>query len=309
MGKSFRVWFVVGTACASFFLPGSVIPASAQDVAIGLPPIELVRLTVDNEVTAANNADIKHMFRSRKQTATGSQTRLYVETNDAMAAMLIAIDDHPLTAQQQQSETNHLAWLSGNPEQLRKKHAREEEDTERSLRIVKALPNAFLYEYAGTENADVGMGKPGSTLIRLRFKPNPSYSPPTRVEQVLGGMEGYLLIDPASRRLGKIDGTLTRDVTFGWGIIGHLDKGGTFVVKQAAFDDGSWDVTEIRLSIRGKILLFKTLRYESDETFSDFRRMPSNFTFAQGAEALAAERDRIARVLSAEGSGVDKNSH
>ena len=282
---------------------------AAQNSFPDMPAGELVRLTVQNELAAANNDDIKHIFCSRKQTPTGSQTRLYVETNDALAAMLIAIDDHPLTAQQQQNETNHLAWLSGNPEQLRKKHAREQEDADRSLRIVRALPNAFLYEYAGTENGDVTMGKPGSTLIRLKFKANPSYSPPTRVEQALGGMEGYLLIDPASRRLAKIDGTLIRDVSFGWGIIGHLDKGGEFVVTQAALDDGSWGLTEMKLSIRGKILLFKTLRYESDETFSDFRRMPSNLTFAQGAESLAAERQRMARGLGAEASGVEKNSH
>ncbi len=42
----------------------------------------------------------------------------------------------------------------GNPEQLRKKQAREKEDADRTLRIVKALPDAFRYEYAGTENGD-----------------------------------------------------------------------------------------------------------------------------------------------------------
>ena len=109
---------------------------------------------------AANQPSHKHMFRSRKQTSSGSQTRLYVETNDAMAGMLIAINDQPLTPQEQQAEEDHLGWLAGTPEQLRKKHAREKEDAERTLRIVKALPDAFHYEYDGTEVGGPELGRP-----------------------------------------------------------------------------------------------------------------------------------------------------
>ena len=63
-----------------------------------------------------------YMFRSRRQTPKGSQTRLYVETQDAMAGMLIANNDQPLSVQEHQAEINHLNWLAGNPEQLKKKH-------------------------------------------------------------------------------------------------------------------------------------------------------------------------------------------
>ena len=150
---------------------------------------------------------------------------------------------------------------------------------------MKALPDAFRYEYAGTENGATGLGKSGDQLVKLTFTPNPAYSPPTRVEEVLAGMQGYLLIDTEPRRLARIDGTLFRDVTFGWGIIGHLDKGGHFLVQQADVGDGSWDITEMSLNITGKILLFKTLSMVSDEMFSDFRRVPDNLTFAQGVEA------------------------
>ena len=125
-------------------------------------PAELVRITIANEMAAANRSELHHMFRSRKQTPKGSQTRLYVETNQALAAMLIALNDQPLTAQQQKAETDHLAWLMNNPEQLRKKAAREKEDADRSLRILKALPAAFRYEYAGTESSAAALGKPGN---------------------------------------------------------------------------------------------------------------------------------------------------
>ena len=60
-----------------------------------LPAVELVRAAVANEVAAGNDDSTKHMFRSRKQSPQGSQTRLYVETRTAMAGMTIAYNDHP----------------------------------------------------------------------------------------------------------------------------------------------------------------------------------------------------------------------
>ncbi len=269
--------------------------AAAQTAPDQIPPAELVRSSVENEVAAADTTLVKHMFCSRKQTPRGSQTKLYVETNDAIAAMLIAVNDQPLTADQRQGEINHLAWLTGSPDQLRKKQAREKEDAERSLRIIKALPDAFRYEYAGTEIGTATLGRPGAQLVKLKFTPNPNYSPPTRVEEVLSGMQGYLLIDPEARRLARIDGTLFRNISFGWGIVGHLDKGGHFLVQQAEIGGGMWGISQLTLNITGKILLFKSLTIVSDETFSDFQRVPDNLPFAKGVELLKAKQEKLAR--------------
>jgi hypothetical protein len=275
-------------AAAQTSLPQTSLPQTS------LPqesPQALVKAAIANEV-AANNSPAKHMFRSRKQTPKGTLTRLYVETSDAMAGMLVALNDQPLTPAQEQTEEGHLAWLENNPEQLRKKQAREKDDTERTLRIVKALPEAFRYEYAGTENSSPGLGRVGDQLVRLKFTPNPNYVPPSRVEDALAGMEGYLLIDAQAKRLALIDGTLYRDVTFGWGLVGRLDKGGRFFVKQADVGDGTWDITEMKLDIKGKIFLVKSLSMVSDEVLSDFQRVPDNLTFAKGVEMLKAEQEK-----------------
>ena len=260
------------------------------------------------EVAAANKNKSKHMFLSRKETAKGSQTKLYVETNDAMAGMLVAINDKPLNSEQHKAEIDHLAWLTGSPEQLKKKHAREKEDADRTLRIVKAMPDAFHYQYDGTETGTADLGKAGAELLRLKFTPNPAYSPPSRVEQVLQGMEGYLLIDRAARRIARIDGTLFREVTFGWGIIGHLDQGGHFRVQQADVGDGSWEITTMTLRMTGKILLFKSLSMKSDETFSQFRKVPDDLPFAKGVDLLKAEQEKMARTGSIQQAALSKAS-
>jgi hypothetical protein len=269
--------------------------------------IELVRAAVANEVAAANDDSIKHMFRSHKQTPQGSQTRIYVETQEAMAGMTIAYNDQPLTPEQMRGEENRLAGLAGNPEQLRHKHSQEQENAERTLRIVKALPDAFVFDYDGEESGVADLGKDGARLVRLKFRPNPAYRPPSHVEDVLTGMQGFLLIDPAARRIARIDGTLFKEVGFGWGILGHLDKGGHFLVEQRDVGDGSWEISRMSLSFTGKILLFKNISIKSDEILSNFQRVPYDTTFYQGVEMLKAEEAKM--VGSPQPGAVEPKSH
>jgi hypothetical protein len=249
---------------------------------------DLVRQTAENELKAGNDTT-NFMFRSRRETPHGSQTKLFVQTRDAMAGMLIAINDKPLNADQRRAEQARLQNLVSNPDELRRKQKQEKEDADRVTRIVRALPNAFIYEYDGIETGRPGIGKQGDELVRLKFRPNPRYNPPSRVEQVVTGMKGYLLIDANQHRIAKIDGTLYRDVSFGWGILGHLDKGGQFQVDQANIADTDWEITGMNLNFTGKVLLFKSIVIKSNETYSDFRRVPSDLTFAQGVDLLKKE--------------------
>jgi len=164
---------------------------------------------------------------------------------------------------------------------------------------VKALPEAFLYDYDGENQAAADLGKAdleknGARLVRLKFHPNPAYRPPSHVEDVLTGMQGFVLIDSATRRIARIDGTLFKEVSFGWGILGHLDKGGHFLVEQREVADGSWQLSRLSLTFTGKVLLFKSIAIKSDEVLSDFRRVPGGTTFAQGVEMLKAEEARLA---------------
>jgi hypothetical protein len=270
--------------------------AAANSYSDPTSPIELIRAAVANEVAAANDDSTKHMFRSRKQTAQGSQTRLYVETREAMAGMTIAYNDQPLASEQMQAEEERVAAPARNPEQLRRKQAQQKEEAEHTLRIVKALPDAFLYDYERDDSGTATLGKNGNRLVRLKFRPNPEYHPPSRVEDVLVGMQGVVVIDPAAKRIAIIDGTLFKEVSFGWGILGHLDKGGHFLVEQRDVGDGSWDIARMSLNFAGKVLFFKTIAIKSDEVFSDFRRVPSDTTFAQGVEMLKAEETKLAQT-------------
>jgi len=270
--------------------PLGTLPAQQP---VSVLPRELVRQTAENEIRPGTGG-MKLMFRDRKETAHGYEVKLMVETTEGTAGLLVESDGKPLTAEQREAEAARLDALAHNPAELKKRQKAERDDAERTTRIVKALPDAFLYEAEGRESGREGLGSPGDELVRLGFRPNPSYNPPTRTEQVLMGMRGSILIDVSQKRIAKIDGTLFKDVTFGWGIFGRLDKGGKFIVQQGVVAERDWAITRMDTSFTGKELLLKKILIQSKDSFSDFRPAPPNMTFAQGVELLKKQQATLA---------------
>lgn len=281
----------------ALLLVGFCMPLAEAGDNAGAPAAELVRRAVNNEVAADQRSGGLHfMFKDEKKMPQMSQTKLVVETRDATAGMLVMQNGRPLNPQERQAEDARLSAYMHNPQELRRKRKQEKEDADHTERILRALPDAFIYQRDGTKPSREGLGAPGDELLQLNFKPNPNYNPPTHVEQVLTGMHGHLLIDTTQDRIAEIDGTLQSEVGFGWGILGHLDPGGRFFVQQADVGDHQWEVTQMELSFTGKVLFVKKLNIHSNDVYSDFHPVPANLTFAQGVELL---KKKAAEIRSA----------
>jgi len=294
-----RVQFtVVACLLAALPLASCLLLATAKPSTESVSPVELVRQAVNNEVASNRESNRRFMFKDVKKTAHLNQVKLIVETKEATAGLLIANDGHPLSPEERKQEEVRLQNYVRNPQELNKKRKQEKEDADHTMRILQALPDAFLYEPDGAEKGTEVLGRSGHELARLKFRPNPDYDPPSRVEQVLTGMTGYLLVDVPEKRIAQINATLEKDVGFGWGILGHLDRGGRFLVQQADIGDRHWELTRMELSMTGKILLVKKLSIQSSDTFSDFRPVPADLTFAQGVEMLKKEADRASAARS-----------
>lgn len=274
-------------------LVANLLTAQVVAQTVAAAPVELVRETARNEISS--NSTAKFAFREREENTHGIQTKMIVQTKELAAGMLVAINDKPLTVEERQKELARLDALVANPQELNRKEKADKDETERTNRIMEALPDAFLYEPDGVQPATKEMGNAGDELVRLKFRPNPNYTAPSHTEQVLTGMVGYMLIDKKQHRIAKIDGTLEKEVGFGWGILGHLDKGGRFVVQQGTMGTGVWQVTRMDLDLTGKILFFKKLVVKSTQTFSDFHEAPPNLTFAQGVELLKKQTQELAQ--------------
>jgi hypothetical protein len=274
-------------------------------------PIEIMRKVVQNEVKAANDDVNRILFRGVKTTPKGSYTRLYVMTSQATTGEVIAYNGQPLPSDQRQAEESRIERIINNPDELKKKCQQDRENAERTLRILRALPDAFLFENAGEEQGTETVGRAGARLLKFNFHPNPAYQAPSRVEEVLTGVQGYVLVDPVQFRLAAIDGTLFKDVAFGWGILGHLNKGGRFEIQQKNVSDDLWQASSITFNFTGKLLLLKAINVATTEVFSDFQRIPSNLTFVQALQFMKHQSsmmaaDWIATNLRAKGSFAAK---
>jgi hypothetical protein len=134
----------------------------------------------------------------------------------------------------------------------------------------------------------------------LRFSPDPRFRPPDHAAQVFHHMEGVVMVDSEQQRLAAIDGKLTSEVKFFGGILGHLEKGGTFNVEQKEVAPRIWELSVMHVHMNGKALLFKTIDVQEDETYSDFKAVPPDTSLEQAAQRL---KDTPAE--SAEANGLN----
>lgn len=206
-----------------------------------------------------------------------------VETKNGDLKFPILIDGRELTTKQKQNSETGLAQFVQNPAALRKTRKDQGEDAARSQRLLKMLPEAFVFS-SGDRRGD---------LVQLTFRPNPGFHPSGREEQVFHAMEGSLWVDDKQYRLAEIKGRLIEKVRFGGGLLGHLDKGGAFDVKQEPVVPGYWELTVLNVQMTGRALFFKTIAVKQKYTRSEFKRVPDDLPIAQAAEMLkkhAAER-------------------
>ena len=99
-------------------------------------------------------------------------------------------------------------------------------------------------------------------------------------------MEGKVWLNIYEKRLAEIDGHLIENVKFAGGVLGHLDRGGKFQVKQSEVAPGHWEVTLLHVAMEGKALFFKTIAVHQDETSSDFQRVQDDLTLSQEVAEL-----------------------
>ena len=303
-----RGWICSLLTLAAVLLPSGIgfggrTPQAAQSASSqfpATPPAELVGKCIQHELDHGHDPT-KYMFLMRRKTAHILETKLMVQTNEAIAGRVLFYNDKPMTEQGRKSEDTRVDRFVKDPDELRKKQREEHDNRERLNRVLRAMPEALLYEYDGYEPATARLGHKGEDLLRVNFHPNPDYNPPTRVEQLLTGMAGTILLDPRRERLARIDGTLQKDVAFGWGILGHLDKGGRILLEQGELADGDWVLSHFMMRFTGKVLFFKNLDVNTTEISWDFHRVADDLSFAQGLALLKKQEAEVGN------SGVASN--
>ena len=270
--------------------PNQTQPPSQTNSSPALPsdPNQFVREAVYHSIEAEKNDHSHWRYRFHREDEKNNYDRDVVETEQGDLARTLLLRGQPLTQEERKRDEERMRKLVSSEEERAQRAKRVKEDGDKAQQMFKAIPDAFDFKYAGTE----------AGLVRLTFYPKPDYDPPTRDLKVFRSMSGDVLIDPEQRRLARIDGRLFEDVTFGWGFLARLSKGGTFRVTQRQVAPGHWEIVGLDVRMSGHAILFKNISFTQHEVKSEFRRMPDGLTLAQAYQILERDQGAVSATVA-----------
>jgi hypothetical protein len=198
---------------------------------------------------------------------------------------LIAINDKPLSPEEQRAENEKLAH-----ERYRRQH---ESEADRRKRIAKyqherqqdhvmmgEMARAFDYKLVGQETVQ------GRACWVLDATPKRSYVPINRDARVLTGMKGELWIDKQDIQWVKVSAEVVRPVSFY--AVATVGPGTRFELEQKPVGDGIWLPSHFAVRVNSTILAFIAHNSLDDETYSNYRRSGTQVALDSGKSSGSA---------------------
>jgi len=287
----------LGLLCS---LPSAILAGSKKDLRLPAASIhQMVKNVAWNEFQASEHPRHFYRYIERNISPDGSTTSEEVATPHGNVDRLIEVDNHAPPPQQLKKHQQLLAKLPGDTELQQSRLKDQQNDRQRRDNVIKDIPDAFIYSYAGRDP---------NGLIVLKFRPAPDFQPSSRQSLILQGMAGELWVDPSTQRMVKIDGKLIKDVKIGWGFLARLNKGGTFLMEQSQGPDGTWHQKLLSVHFDGTELIFKHIHIRVKQMRCCFQRVPDKLTIREAVHLLKSNtklpRGWKSRIESIQKSGA-----
>jgi hypothetical protein len=273
---------VPGHCVCTILLAVAGLPLGAQSASPAPSAIpaqsaaDLVRDVVYNE--ARDSGRTSHWeYRSERVSEDQNVVREQVETTRGPVFRVIEQNGSPLDSDQQRQEEQRLDQYLSNPSAVAAAARSHEQDEDHLMTAMQLLPAALLFDYQGAPEGDV---------VRLAFHPNPAFSPSGYEARIVHALTGTVTVDARLKRMIAMQGTVAQRVDFGYGFLGHVEQGGTFVIHRRQVSGAHWKTDLVDLHLQGKILLLKTISKDQREARSDFRPVPEGTTLAEAKDML-----------------------
>jgi hypothetical protein len=276
MHRSSRLLGSLSFAILSFLFL-SMSPLAAVSQTSDASAVQDLRQAISAELEA-NQTD-KSIWVYRESNITPEKNAVYttIETPQGTLRRLIELSGHPLSPDAAANEARRIQNYLRDPAAQAKARRSSEHDGAQAEELIKMLPDAFIWTKGG-ENGD---------LETLNFRPNPHFDPPDMQSRVMGVMAGQLIISKDGHRIRTLRGKLTEDVLIGFGILGKINRGGTFDVERRVVGDGRWQITETHVHIGGHALLFHTIGQQEDDVKTEWKPSTAR-TLQEAAQQLGA---------------------
>jgi len=206
-----------------------------------------------------------HMFREQ-----------VIETVDAPVRHLLAVDGYPPTSAQMKEENDRHQELLNSASRRHAIQKQQDDDDKKMEELLRIIPEAFVFE---------DRGKEGESEI-IAFHPNPEFKPKTYEQRVLHALDGIVFIDLADRRIARLSGSVGTRVDFGYGLIGHVNQGGTTEITRVHLSTGVWKTSLEKIDIDGRFVMLKTISKHQEESRTSFEPIAPDITFAQALNEI-----------------------
>ena len=114
---------------------------------------DLVRRVIANELHMQDQDHSHWMYHLETVEAGVKETKVVAGTKDGTLALLIALNDHPLTDDRLKQEEQRMnSFIHDQGEQQKKKRAAEE-DAAKTKQLLSMLPDAFIFSYVHDKEA------------------------------------------------------------------------------------------------------------------------------------------------------------
>jgi hypothetical protein len=266
---------------ASFvvFLPCLLAVSAGSLLAQSTPSESAQQLVADVIYNELHDRECDSFWEYRSVRVSGSQNVVREQVETADGPIFRVIEDHgnPLDQEERQREEARLRELVERPGAMERIRQEHEQDEARLKAVMEMLPTAFVFDYDGASEGDE---------VRISFRPNPGFTPSSYEARVVHALGGTLTVNQTLKRMIDMDGRLVQRVDFGFGILGHVEKGGTFEVRREQVSATHWKTDLVEVHIQGKVLLFKNVTKDQREARSDFRPIPHDITLVKAKELL-----------------------
>ena len=270
------------TACCVVF----ALMGHAQNATL-TPTQQLIKDVVFNELQD-RECDSFWAYRIQQKIGHDSFVKHQVETEHGPIFRILQTDGKPLSGQEQSKEEQRLNALLNDPRALQKNREEHLQDEERLQRLIRLMPQAFLFDPDGQSSGD---------LITFHFRPNPDFKPPTYEARVFHGMAGTIEVNQRLKRFVAMQGTVVNRVDFGYGLLGYVDKGGKFAIHREQVSQTRWKTNLVDVHVSGHVILFKSVSKDHHEERSEFQPVPTTISLSDAKRLLDQSASQNEAVL------------
>lgn len=257
--------------------------ASGPDQSPAADPKEIIRRSVEIDhrtMELARNYTCRQREVTKHLDSHGAVKSTEIKTWDItvlygeLYSRLIQKNDKPLSSGDEKKEQEKLDKFVARHKNesegdRRKRLEKEKKDREQERAFLRDVVNAYDFRMVGSEAVD------GRDSWVIEASPRKDFHPTQPHADVLSKIRGKVWIDKQDYSWTRVQADAIDTISFGL-FIARIHKGSKFNLEQVRLNDEVWLLRHFYLNADARVLLFKNLALEQEDTFSDYKKFSAN---------------------------------